>query len=172
MDNKMQFSIRAFFMGLFVILALTAVLGCAPSKEEQVESLLRAARVGDTKTVKSLLERGVDVNARKYPKGWTALHYAAGGAHVDTVKSLLASGADVEASGAPDGGKSGGVVINVKPLFLSQIARETLQRMSKEDPGGRWRLADEPDKFLWPEGDGADQRYQTVISLLTAAGAR
>lgn len=162
---------RVAFMCLFVTLAVSAVLGCAQSKEAQEASLLDAARVGDTKTVKSLLERGVDVNARKYPEGWTALHYAAGGAHVDTVKLLLASGARADVYGSGDGGKSGGVVIRTRPLSVAQAAQENRLRVLKGLKDGKY-VQNDPDSLSWPEDDAADQRYESIVSLLKAAESK
>ena len=60
--------------------------------------LIRAADRGGTNTVKSLLAKGVDVNARA--GNGTALMLAAKKGHTDTVKVLLAHGADVDAKGA------------------------------------------------------------------------
>jgi len=50
--------------------------------EEGVTALMRAARDGERKNVKALLEQGVDVNVRD-PGGWSALTY------VDAAYQLL-----------------------------------------------------------------------------------
>ncbi|QOJ78899.1 ankyrin repeat domain-containing protein [Infirmifilum lucidum] len=56
--------------------------------------LLEAAARGDYGKVKELLDRGADVNTRdKY--GWTPLHYAADGGHLEVARLLLDRGADV-----------------------------------------------------------------------------
>jgi len=65
------------------------------------KDLLVAARNGDTETVKALVAKGVDVNARRTPEGWTALHFAASGAHLEIVEILLAARADPNAVGSP-----------------------------------------------------------------------
>lgn len=57
-------------------------------------ALLEAAGKGDTETVKSLLERGVDPNA-KDPEGRTPLTEAVYNNRADIVKLLLHHGADV-----------------------------------------------------------------------------
>ena len=57
------------------------------------EDLLAAARKGDLETIKSLLARGVDVNA-KTNYGATALSYASDRGHIEIVKILLEHGAD------------------------------------------------------------------------------
>lgn len=62
--------------------------------EEGVTELMRAARDGDRKYVKELLEQGADVNARE-SYGWTALTYAAAKGDAEIVKALIAKGADL-----------------------------------------------------------------------------
>ncbi|MBL7185843.1 MAG: ankyrin repeat domain-containing protein [Phycisphaerae bacterium] len=66
------------------------------SERELAKSLLKAANTGKVADVKSLISRGVDVNAKN---AWsqTALHYAASNGHKEIVKVLLAHGADVNA---------------------------------------------------------------------------
>jgi len=55
-----------------------------------------AASAGDVESVRELLKKGVDPNAKnKY--GWTPLHEAASEGHVDVVKLLLEHGADPNA---------------------------------------------------------------------------
>lgn len=58
--------------------------------------LLYAASAGDSELVKSLLHRGIDVNA-KNENGITALMCAAEKGHLETVKLLLSKKADVKA---------------------------------------------------------------------------
>src|SRR5262245_50940140 len=60
------------------------------------EELWAAARRGDAATVKALLDKGADVNART-PYGATALSFAADKGHLDVVKLLLDRKADVNA---------------------------------------------------------------------------
>ena len=58
--------------------------------------LLEAVRNGDLSTVRSLLARGADPNARESLSGYTALHFAAVGGHLDVVRLLVESGARVD----------------------------------------------------------------------------
>ena len=58
--------------------------------------LLRAAKQGNTASVKALIAKDADVNA-KAEDGDTALIYAVQNGHTKTVKTLLAKGADVNA---------------------------------------------------------------------------
>lgn len=58
------------------------------------DELFNAARRGDAATVKSLLDRGVDVNT-KFRYGATALSYAADKGHLEVIKVLLERKADV-----------------------------------------------------------------------------
>ena len=66
----------------------------ALAQEDLEKQLWQAARKGDAKTVKALLEKGVDVNA-KFNCGVTALFHAAFRGHVAVVKALLEHGAEV-----------------------------------------------------------------------------
>ena len=61
------------------------------------QNLIEAAARGDTDTVETLLDAGVDVNA-KDNEGWTALMWAAQSGHTATVHVLLDAGADANAT--------------------------------------------------------------------------
>jgi hypothetical protein len=74
-----------------VMLAAVAVFVHA---DDITDDLLAAARKGDAATVKALLDRGANVNA-KSPYGSTALFFAADHGHADVVKLLLDRGAEV-----------------------------------------------------------------------------
>lgn len=77
-----------------VALVTVPVLAQTPSPSNQ-DALFDAARRGDRDAVVSLLDRGVDVNARsRY--GVTALGFAAGEGRLDVVRLLVERGADVQ----------------------------------------------------------------------------
>ena len=61
-------------------------------------SLIKAARDGDRETIRSLVEKGVDVNATD-EQGWTPLNWAAGGGDVETIQLLLEAGASITNTG-------------------------------------------------------------------------
>jgi len=64
------------------------------TKKENNVKLLAAARRGDINTIRILLNKGTDVNA-KDRHGETALIWAAAIGNIDLVKLLIAKGADV-----------------------------------------------------------------------------
>ncbi|HHJ21188.1 MAG TPA: hypothetical protein ENJ84_15390 [Gammaproteobacteria bacterium] len=80
----------------------TALSGAANEEIEEeikrrldlVNALLAASKKGHADTVKDLLAKGADVNARNY-KGMTALMFASKKGYADIVKALLAKNADV-----------------------------------------------------------------------------
>lgn len=59
--------------------------------------LIEAAGMGDTETVRALLDQQVDINAKNEVFGHTALIVAARQGYTDTVQLLLERGADVHA---------------------------------------------------------------------------
>jgi hypothetical protein len=73
---------------------LLCPLAAAQTKQELNDQLFEATRVGDATTVKALLDKGADVNA-KFRYGTTALFKAAERGHAEVVKVLLERGADV-----------------------------------------------------------------------------
>jgi ankyrin repeat protein len=64
---------------------------------EQEGALLIAAAKGDTKTVKGLLDKGVNVDTRDPSGNTTPLGHAVWGGHDDTARLLIERGADVNA---------------------------------------------------------------------------
>ncbi len=79
----------SFFLP-FLLLTVSLALAACTSEP----SLIRAAKEGDTETVKTLLAAGADVHA-KDRDGWTALMQAAFKGHTDIVQTLLAAGTPV-----------------------------------------------------------------------------
>jgi ankyrin repeat protein len=63
--------------------------------------LMMAARTGNTGSIKVLLDRGADVNAKETLRGTTALMWAVEQAHPAAVKILVEHGADVSAITSP-----------------------------------------------------------------------
>jgi hypothetical protein len=66
----------------------------AAAGPSEADELWKAARSGDTTTVKRLLDAGLDANT-PFRYGATALSYACDRGHLEVVKVLLAHGADV-----------------------------------------------------------------------------
>ncbi len=75
-----------------LMLLLGVSLGLAACTSEP--SLIRAAKEGDTETVKTLLAAGADVNAQNWV-GQTALMQAAWHGHTAIVLALVAAGTPV-----------------------------------------------------------------------------
>ena len=65
--------------------------------------LMMAARTGNVATMKVLLDRGADVNAKETARGTTALMWAAAQKHPAAVQLLVDRGADVSAVTTPPG---------------------------------------------------------------------
>lgn len=84
---------RMHLLSLF-LLFLPLTIHAQDAKQALNDELWAAARKGDAAAVKTLLERGADVNA-KFRYGATALSYAADKGHVEVVKLLIERGADV-----------------------------------------------------------------------------
>src|SRR5437764_8207499 len=82
--------LRKATTALLLIVSLTQVARAG----DLGEALLAAAKKGDAKTVKALLDKGAPVNA-KNAYGATALYFAADKGHLEAVKILLQHKADV-----------------------------------------------------------------------------
>lgn len=79
-----------------LVLACSFVfLLCLNSYAGDAEDLIDAARIGDISTVKVLLAKGVDVNAKTNDHGTTVLMVASQQGYIEIVQVLLAKGADV-----------------------------------------------------------------------------
>ncbi|KAL7057529.1 hypothetical protein AAHC03_016886 [Spirometra sp. Aus1] len=74
------------------------------------QSLLRAARAGDSKKISDLISLGANVNYTN-PTGLTALHLAAKEGHALVVKQLLVNGSDVNAAS-----KKGNTALHIASL--------------------------------------------------------
>lgn len=83
---------RVVLLSLFFVSPLAI---CAQADRKQLdEQLWEASRKGDVAAVKTLLDKGADVNA-KFRYGTTALFKAAERGHLEVVKLLLERGAEV-----------------------------------------------------------------------------
>lgn len=79
-----------------VILAIAASVPLLCFADDLGDDLLAAARKGDIAAVKSLLDKGADVNS-KSPYGSTPLFFASERGHTEIVRLLLDKGADPNA---------------------------------------------------------------------------
>src|SRR5262245_52491638 len=84
------------FTRRIALLALVLLCPLAAGAQEANEEFFAAARKGDVATVKSFLDKGVNVNA-KTRYGATALSYACDRGNVELIKLLIDRGADVNA---------------------------------------------------------------------------
>lgn len=80
---------RNLLLSLFLLLATLQVARA----QDLGDQLFNAARNGDAATVRTLLDKGVDVNT-KFRYGATALSYASDKGHLEVVKLLLERKAD------------------------------------------------------------------------------
>ena len=70
-------------------------------------ALMMASRTGDVATMKLLLDRGADVNAKETTRGTTALMWAAAQGHAAAVQLLVERGADVSGADESRPGRTG-----------------------------------------------------------------
>ena len=80
-----------------VLTARAATESVTESQFEAMDSLHQAAIDGDIDKVKSLIAKGVDVNAKSGYGNWTPLHVAARYGHRHVSEVLLNNGAEVDA---------------------------------------------------------------------------
>jgi hypothetical protein len=148
-------------IAIALLCAAALIVGCGKSPEQLTDDLLVAARNGDTETVRSLVAKGVNVNARRQPEGWTALHFAASGAHLQIVELLLQAKADANAVG------SAGTGISSKPRVVAQAGRAMVDYMKS----GKIQIDPSPQGGVQATDADAARRYETIVSLLAAAEA-
>jgi nucleotide-binding universal stress UspA family protein len=121
--------------------------------------LMKASLVGDNETVKHLLSRGVDMNA-KDREGRTALMFATINTHNETVRMLLEHGVDVNAT-ANDGGTA--LLLAASNGDLDMV-RLLLSKGS--DVNGKFISTGKTALMLAEE-----KGHTSIIQLLTQAGA-
>ena len=128
--------------------SLSAVMGDGHT------ALMCAALQGKTATVRTLLQRGVDINA-KDPEGHTALMYAVINLHHEIIKLLLEHGVDVNAT-ANDGATA---LILAASGGDAQIVRALLEKG-----------ADRNCKFVGTKRTAAiiaeEKGYREIVELL------
>ena len=80
---------------LLTTIAAVVLVGCGPSAPDI--SIHEAAMDGDIEAVQQHLAAGADVDTRDDVIGWTPLHFATDGSHMEIAELLIAEGADVNA---------------------------------------------------------------------------
>ena len=76
-----------------IVVAAAAAASAQPPRVPLIE----AVKTGDAAAVRTLLDRGADVNAAE-PDGTTALHWAAHNEDLDVAARLVEAGAEVDAT--------------------------------------------------------------------------
>lgn len=95
------------------IVLLVLLISNGAFSQDLNQNLIQAAKRGDTATVKSLLDKGADVNAKSNKSGATALIFAAELGHFKIAETLLARGADVNIKD----NKFGGTALLVAAMY-------------------------------------------------------
>jgi len=116
--------------GILLVLSCV-ILSVLGSPTNEGASLLSAASSGDLQELKTLLDRGADVEAQD-GNGWTALHWAAQNNHPDVVKELLDRGANMEAQNN-DGWTANDLAATEKHIdVVKEFFKEVLERIFPE----------------------------------------
>jgi hypothetical protein len=138
-------------------LDLVTHLADVASKEQLERALIMGARYGCHEVVAYLLDQEVDVGASD---GMTALHWAAGGGHLDMMKLLIARGAPLEKKN-----EYGGTVLDSTLWFAYNVRAEELARNDYPAvidtliaAGAKTDLYPEMQKFI----DGVYRRAEQV----------
>jgi ankyrin repeat protein len=124
---------------MLLMLSLAIFLtGCAPA-------LVGSAIRGDANSVKTLLDKGADVNARDMD-GNTALDWAAGQGYVEIVKLLLDRGADVNVKDK---------MLGFTPLMTATRSGHTEIAKLLLDRGADVNVVSGAVAFSWTSFDGS-----------------
>ena len=119
--------IRQTTLLLFSFLLLASNILAQGSKQELNDQMWEAVRQGDAATVKALLDKGADVNAR-FRYGTTALFKAAEKGNTEIVKLLLDHGADASV-------KDTFYQANAMSWALDHSHVEVVRLILEKDPG-------------------------------------
>ena len=122
---------------------------------------LHAAVYGTTEEVRSILDSGVDVNARNYGSRETALMTAAGGGNIETVRLLVERGADVNAKSV-----EGGTALLVA---IEQHNEDVVDCLLAHGANANDKLSSEPG--LTALCMAAQRGYLRILKALLDAGA-
>jgi len=183
----------------FVSLAVILCFWLVPSAEagDREDNLVNLAGKGDVDGVRSLLDQGVNVNAKDSALGCTALVYAAQWDKPDVVQLLLARGADINMIG------NGYTPLTVAAfLGRTDIVRILIDKgadVNKADESGKIAVGDEMivsgrtalttatdalEKGMPAGMDGSGnvtynpltptekEAYTAIVQMLKAAGAK
>ena len=87
---------------IIVVILFAALLASNLASDETGDAGLHVAAIrGDEAAVRTLIEAGINVNARLEPDSWggqeTPLHLAATEGHADVVRLLIEAGANLDA---------------------------------------------------------------------------
>lgn len=93
--KKIQKIILAFMLGIVPIQSALA--------DNKATELVIAAGNGNLEKVKSLLNKGVDINAKETKLGLTALMFASSAGYLNMVKYLISKGADINVKSSKAG---------------------------------------------------------------------
>jgi len=141
------------------------------SSRPKSDALVKAAGVGDLKTIRKLLRSGVSPNAdSKGDEGVSALSAASANGKVETVRFLLNHGADVNADDFWGGNALVGASldghVDVVKLLLSHGADPNM-----EDDGVT-ALDYASHQLVHHETKAPIHNYQVIVKLLRASGGR
>ena len=140
------------------LLALIATLGASTTVGAADVQLIQAVKNGDAATVRALLARGADVDAR-WGDGATALHWAAHLNDLEAANLLIRAGADVDATND----------LGVTPLWVATTAGSAAMVARLLEARGDPDIA--PDTGGTPLMIAARQGNVAAVRSLLAHGA-
>jgi ankyrin repeat protein len=153
--------------------AVPAASGLPASRKTESSVLAEAADANDTETIRYLIDKGADIDARN-GDGDTPLLLAASYGNVEMVKLLLAKGADVNAVDAPEAirVKNGPIALgNFTPLLYAAAygGYDTVKILL--DAGAKVNAQDVRGMTPLMLAIGTDRPDVSVVRLLLERGA-